>query len=66
MVYQLFAYIDMGDIAKGYLLAPDFTTGAEAARDFIVNKHKKEITLAKLKDFPINHPPTTEERENYY
>lgn len=65
-VYQLFAYMDMGNIDKGYLLAGSHTTGAQAARDFIVSKHKKEIILAERKDFPINHPPNDEERKLYY
>lgn len=65
-VYQLFAYMDMGQIQKGYLVAASFSTGAEAARDFIKNNHKKEISLAKLEQFPINHPPAEEERTTYY
>jgi hypothetical protein len=65
-VYQLFAYMDMGNFDKGYLLAASHTTGASAARDFISKKHKKEIILAKRKDFPINDPPNDEERNNYY
>jgi len=65
-IYQLFAYMDMGDIDKGYLLATKHATGAAAARDFIMKKHKKEIILAKRKDFPINHPPSDEERKQYY
>jgi hypothetical protein len=65
-VYQLFAYLDMGNINKGFLLADSHTTGAQAARDFIMTKHKKEIVLAKRSDFPINHPPSDEERKQYY
>jgi len=65
-VYQLFAYMDMGQIQKGYLLAASFATGAQAARDFINNNHKKEITLAKLEQFPINHQPSDDERNSYY
>ena len=65
-VYQLFAYMDMGGITKGFLVASDFSTGAKAAKDFINANHKKEITLAKLGDFPITHPPSDEERKNYY
>jgi len=65
-VYQLFAYMDMGQIQKGYLLAANFSTGAEAAKDFIKSNHGKEITLAKLEQFPINHLPSDEERNIYY
>lgn len=65
-VYQLFAYMDMGNINKGYLVASSHVTGAEAARDFIMKKHKKEIILARHKEFPITNQPTEEERKQYY
>ena len=65
-VYQLFAYMDMGQIDKGFLIAQSFATGAEAAADFIKQNHKKEIILAALEQFPINHHPTDEERSTYY
>ncbi len=65
-VYQLFAYMDMGNINKGFLLASSHTTGAAAARDFIMEKHQKEIILAKRKDFPINNTPSEDERREYY
>ncbi|HUX47609.1 MAG TPA: ATP-binding protein [Dehalococcoidia bacterium] len=65
-VYQLFAYMDMGNIDKGFLLATSHTTGAAAACDFIKEKHKKEIILAERKDFPINHTPYEDERKEYY
>jgi phosphoenolpyruvate synthase/pyruvate phosphate dikinase len=58
--------MDMGHIQKGYLVAASFATGAKATKDFINNNHNKEITLAKLKDFPVNHPPSEEERTSYY
>ncbi len=64
--YQLFAYMDMGQVSKGYLVAADFSTGAEAAKDFINTHHQKEITLAKLEQFPINHQPSDDERNTYY
>jgi len=64
--YQLFAYMDMGQILKGYLVAANFSTGADAAKDFINKHHQKEITLAKLEQFPINHPPSDDERNTYY
>jgi hypothetical protein len=65
-VYQLFAYMDMGNIDKGYLVASTFATGASAAADFIKAHHAKDITLAKRSDFPINHQPSEEERKEYY
>lgn len=65
-VYQLFAYMDMGDIKSGYLLADDFTTGAESAAKFIKDKHGKDIDLILLKEFPIEHAPNPEELKKYY
>ncbi|RLC63779.1 MAG: hypothetical protein DRI01_04585 [Chloroflexi bacterium] len=65
-VYQLFAYMDMGQISKGYLAAASFSTGADVAKDFINKHHQKEISLAKLEQFPINHPPSDDERNTYY
>jgi len=65
-VYQLFAYMDMGSIDKGFTVATSFAPGASAAADFIKATHKKEITLAKRSDFPINHPPSEDERKQYY
>lgn len=65
-VYQLFAYMDMGDIEKGYLIAPGFKTGAEAAKDFIKKNHDKAILLVNLDEFPIMNAPTPEELKKYY
>lgn len=65
-VYQLFMYMDVGDIKKGFLVAQSFTTGAEVARDFIKENHNKEIILAQRSAFPINNPPDDQEREVYY
>lgn len=65
-VYQLFAYLDMGEIEQGYLVAPNFATGAQEAVDFISKKHKKRITLVPMSDYPINHQPTDEDLKNYY
>lgn len=65
-VYQLFAYMDMGKINKGYLIAPEFKTGAKSAVDFIKSKHKKEILLVKSGEFPILSTPTAEEMRKYY
>ena len=65
-IYQLFAYMDMGNIDKGYFVASNYSTGASVARDYILTKHKKDIVLAKRRDFPINHPPSEDERKKYY
>jgi hypothetical protein len=69
-VYQLFAYMDMGEktdlpMKRGYLVAPSFTTGAAQAAQFIKKKHGKEIVLAPLEDFPINQPMSAEEMKEY-
>jgi len=69
-VYQLFAYMDMGETTelafnRGYLVAPSFTTGATQAAKFIKDKHNKEIILAPLEDFPINQPMISQEIEKY-
>lgn len=65
-VYQLFMYMDMGDIPKGYLVAKSFAPGAQIAKKAIKDKHSKEIVLASRDQFPINHQPTAQEREDYY
>lgn len=64
-VYQLFAYLDMTDFKIGYLLAKGFKTTAEAARDHINSTHDVEITLSALEDYPINHPLSPQEMEDY-
>lgn len=65
-VYQLFMYMDIADINKGFLIAKGFSTGADVAKQKIQEKHSKEIILSNLDQFPINHQPNDLERENYY
>lgn len=65
-VYQLFAYMDMGNFEKGYLVAKSFRTGAESAATFINKNHNKVIELIQRDEFPINNPPTEEELQKYY
>jgi len=65
-VYQLFMYMDIGNIDKGFLVAKSFTTGADVASKKIKEKHDKEITLALREKFPINHQPNDQERDEYY
>lgn len=65
-VYQLFAYMDMGNFNKGYLVAKSFKTGAESAANFINENHNKTIELIKRDEFPINNPPTEEELKEYF
>lgn len=65
-VYQLFAYMDMGGIKKGYLVAKSFTTGAQSAADFIQKNHSKDILIVKLDELPILKAPDAEERKKYF
>ncbi|MDM5036142.1 ATP-binding protein [Bacillus cereus] len=65
-VYQLFAYMDMGKIDNGYLVAKSFKTGAESAAKFIEENHDKKIELVLREELPINLPPTEEELKEYY
>lgn len=65
-IYQLFAYLDMGNIGSGYLVAPKFKTGAAAAADFIFKNHNKKITLVESSELPIIHPASLEELKKYY
>jgi hypothetical protein len=65
-VYQLFMYMDLGNLTKGFLIAKSHTPGAHIAAKAIKDKHQKEIALSPRDQFPINHPPTTQEREDYY
>jgi hypothetical protein len=64
-VYQLFMYMDVGHIERGYLVGQSFTVGASVATEFIKENHKKEIVLAPREDFPINHQPNEAERKEY-
>ena len=65
-VYQLFMYIDIGNIDKGFLVAKSFSPGAVIAVKKIKEKHNKEIKLALREKFPINHQPNEQERDEYY
>ena len=65
-VYQLFMYLDIGNINKGFLVAKAFTPGAAIAAKVVTEKHQKQVVLAPRDQFPINHQPTTQEREDYY
>lgn len=65
-VYQLFMYMDIGKISKGYLLAKSFSPGAKFAADFIKKTHNKVIIVSEISKFPIAESPTQTEREKYY
>jgi hypothetical protein len=65
-VYQLFMYMDVGNIAKGYLVAQSFSPGATIAVDHIMSRHGREIVLTTRDNLPINQPPNDTERTEYY
>lgn len=65
-IYQLFMYMDVGGFDKGFLIAKDFSPGAKVAASHITQHHNKEIVIATRDQFPINQPPSTTEREEYY
>jgi hypothetical protein len=65
-VYQLFMYMDVGNINKGFLVANDFSPGSRIAVTHIEQNHGKEIILAPRAQFPINQHPSAAEREEYY
>ncbi len=64
-IYQLFAYLDMGNLDSGIFIAPSYTTGAKETAKYINEKYKKKIILAKLDEFPINYPLTKDEIEQF-
>lgn len=65
-VYQLFMYMDVDDIKNGFLVAKEFSGGAQEAIKHIAQKHDVTINDAALADFPINHPTTSQERDDYF
>jgi hypothetical protein len=65
-VYQIFMYMDIKDIKKGFLVASGFSTGARIAAKHLKEKYKFDIVLAKHEEFPITQPPSDAEREEYY
>lgn len=65
-VYQLFMYMDIAGINKGFLLAKSFSPGAQVAAKFIRENHKKTLSLTTLDQFPICQHPNAQEREDYY
>lgn len=65
-VYQLFMYLDVGEMKNGYLVAPSFSTGANIAADKIAGKHKVTIKLMPCSELPIMDPPARDELDNYF
>lgn len=65
-VYQLFMYMDIGKISKGYLLAKSYSPGATVAVAHLKANHGKEILLSLISQFPIGHQPNELERSIYY
>ncbi len=65
-VYQLFAFMDMGKITKGRLVAPEFEKSAHYACQFIKENHHKEIDLVQLLSKSPQLPITEEEMKKYF
>ncbi|WP_167768526.1 ATP-binding protein [Haloarcula amylovorans] len=64
-VYQLFAYMDMGNIDKGHLVADGITTGASEAIKHIEDNHGKTIESVDRFDLAINQSMTDKELAKY-
>lgn len=64
-VYQLFAYMDMGEFDKGHLISDGVTTGASEAIKHIEKEHNKEISSIDRYDLAINRNMTDDEIEKY-
>lgn len=65
-VYQLFMYMDIGNITKGCLVAKSISPGAKYCADFINKNHGKHIILDVLNNYAINDSPSAEERKKYF
>lgn len=65
-VYQLFMYMDIGNISKGYLIAKSFSSGAKYCAKYIKGKHEKEIILDNLDNYPINQSASADERKKFF
>ncbi|WP_419237874.1 ATP-binding protein [Photobacterium leiognathi subsp. mandapamensis] len=65
-VYQLFMYMDIKEINNGYLVAHDFSTGAEYAIEKIKDKHNLNIKMVRVDDYPITYPVNNNERDEYF
>ena len=65
-VYQLFMYMDVGEIDRGNLVAKGFSTGAQVAVRRIEEKHGKKINLITYDELPITDPPSQQELASYF
>jgi len=65
-VYQLFMYMDVGEIDRGNLVAKGFSTGAQVAVRRIEEKHGKKINLITYDELPITAPPSQQELASYF
>lgn len=65
-VYQLFMYMDIGNIDKGYLVAKSFSPGAKYCSKYLKEHHGKEVILDYLDNYPINQSPSSDERDKYF
>lgn len=65
-VYQLFMYMDVHNINKGYIVGKEIKPGGIVAIKHINEKHHKTIEFSKIVQYPINQPPSRSEIEEYY
>lgn len=65
-VYQLFMYMDVKGINKGFIIGKEITSGGKVAMDHISKVHQKTICFSKITDYPIYQAPSREEVEEYY
>ena len=59
-------YMDVGEFDVGFLVAKDFSTGAQIAAEKIKQNHEKTVHLTPLSNVPILGDPTPDERNNYF
>lgn len=64
-VYQLFAYMDMGDFHKGHLVSDGVTTGASEAIKHVEKEHDKKISSIDRYDLAINSNMSDDEIDEY-
>ena len=65
-MYQLFGYLDMGNIKKGYIVAEGLSSGGKEALKHINNKYDLKIAFVTFKEANIAGDYTLEEIKNFY
>ena len=65
-VYQLFMYMDVKGINKGYIVGKEITSGGNVAIEYIAKNHNKTICFSKITAYPIYQAPSRNEIDEYY